>query len=446
MKHLDNLPGDLIREILARLPVRLLLQLRIVCRSWNSLISSPEFANHHLHRSTLIQPPPLLCWKEAGRRGDIMHCSSQSLILYRQHQPTAFELYPADGIVIQGSCNGLLCLSQGFPFETLTLFNPSTRSVSPSVPFGCSHECGDDVFCGFGYDILHDQYKFVMSCSASSLITYSKVRSGAIVFTFGANPSWKTINPPVFPYDFVGTRNGIFVSGTLNWLVYHPTIDYFELEWFVLTFDLKTESFGRLCLPITRTRSDVIHMPRLQLHNNRLSVCYRTPNMRIICTLWIMKEYGVKESWIKLFEIPCVGMISPCVSVYISEDHHLLGLDESYRKFLVYNLRQNKLVSQVSHGYHTITIFLCHESLVSPSRYSPSTHALLGNCTQLSIRHKLGLVLDDVYISKHLQCSKSMFQSNIDNKINQNHDIKRIGYANHGMINGEKANLTLGNT
>ncbi|XLS69708.1 hypothetical protein HN51_020731 [Arachis hypogaea] len=154
----DNLPGDLIREILLRLPLRLLLQLRIVCHLWNSLISSPEFAIHHLQRSTLTHPPPLLCWKEARQRGDIMHCSSQSLILDRQHQPPTFELHPADGLFIDGSCNGLLCLSQGFPFETLTLFNSSTRSVSPSVPFECSHECGDDIFCGFGYDTLHDQY------------------------------------------------------------------------------------------------------------------------------------------------------------------------------------------------------------------------------------------------------------------------------------------------
>ncbi|XLR36657.1 hypothetical protein S83_064557 [Arachis hypogaea] len=385
LEYEETLPEDVIREILARLPVRLLLQLRIVCRSWNSLICSPEFVKHHLQCSTLTPPPPLLCWKEAGRRGDIMHCSSQSLILYRQHQPTTFESHPADGIVIEGSCNGLLCLSQGFPFETLTLFNPGTRSVSPSVPFECSHECGDNVFCGFGYDTLHDQYKFVMGCSDSSLITDSKVRSGAIVFTFGANPFWKTVDHPVFPYDFVCTRNGIFVSGTLNWIAYHPTIDCYELEWFVLTFDLETELFGRLCLPMISMHSNFTYMPRLQVHNNRLSVCYRTRHEPIICTLWIMKEHGVEESWIKLFEIPS-ETISPCFKVaplYISEDHNILALEEFDSKFLVYNLRENQLVSQVPHWYRWITIFLCHESLVSPSHYSPS-----GSIPEFATHHR----------------------------------------------------------
>ncbi|KAL4396211.1 hypothetical protein AHAS_Ahas01G0069200 [Arachis hypogaea] len=358
MKHLeceDNLPRDLIREILLRLPVRLLLQLKIVCRSWNSLISSPEFANHQLQRSMLTQPPPLLCWKVPKRAGDVMHCSSQSLILDRQHQPTTFGSHPADGKVIWGSCNGLLCLLQGYPFDTLTLLNPSTRSVSPSVPFECSHKCGKLVFFGFGYDILHDQYKFVMGCRGSSLITDSKVRSGAIVFTFGANPFWKTVDHPVFPYDIHGTSNGIFVSGTLNWIVYDPTISTsYEFEWFLLTFDLETELFGRLRLPVTRSRYDLSEMPPLQLHNNCLSVCYPTPHKPIICTLWIMKEHGVESSWTKLLAIPFDVGISPYVSVaslYISQDHNLLALNQSDGNFFVYNLRQNQLVSRVPYEH-----------------------------------------------------------------------------------------------
>ncbi|XLR42544.1 hypothetical protein S83_027204 [Arachis hypogaea] len=121
-------------------------------------------------------------------------------------------------------------------------------------------------------------------------------------------------------------------------------------------------------------------MPRLQLHNNCLSVCHSTPDMQIICTLWIMKEYGVEESWIKLIEIPFdVGMNARCDWVapllYISQDHNLFAIDEYYRKFLVYNLSQNQLnqlVSQVAHGgYNCMIIFFCHESLVSPSHYSP---------------------------------------------------------------------------
>ncbi|QHN98117.1 hypothetical protein HN51_045733 [Arachis hypogaea] len=384
LEYEDSLPVDLISEILLRVPVRLLLQLRIICRSWNSLISSPEFAMLHLQRSTLTQlPPPLLCWKEWILTDDIMHCSSsQSLILYRRHQPTTFVSYPADGKFIRGSCNGLLCLTEGFfPFETLTLLNPITRSVSPSIPFECSEECGERVFCGFGYDTLHDQYKFVMGCCYSSLITDSQVRSGAIVFTFGANPCWKTVDHPVFPYGLVSSADGIFVSGTLNWIVYDPTItsaiDNDEFEWFVLTFDLETESFGRMCLPIIGRRSHCTQAPQLQVHNNCLSYCFHTPDTPIIYSVWIMKEYGAEESWTKLFAIPIpafdVGifpdvLIAP-LYMYIPEDHNLLALNGSDGRLFVDNLRQNQLVYHVPDGYYWTSSFLCHESLVSPSHY-----------------------------------------------------------------------------
>jgi len=47
------LPFDLVVEILCRLPVKHLLQLRCVCKSWNSLISiDSKFAKNHICLST----------------------------------------------------------------------------------------------------------------------------------------------------------------------------------------------------------------------------------------------------------------------------------------------------------------------------------------------------------------------------------------------------------
>ncbi|MCI54852.1 F-box/kelch-repeat protein, partial [Trifolium medium] len=48
---LPTLPFDLVSEILCRLPVKLLLQLRCLCKSLNSLISDPKFAKKHLRLS-----------------------------------------------------------------------------------------------------------------------------------------------------------------------------------------------------------------------------------------------------------------------------------------------------------------------------------------------------------------------------------------------------------
>ncbi|KAK2406996.1 F-box/kelch-repeat protein [Trifolium repens] len=52
LASVDHIPFDLVEEILCRLPVKFLLQLRCVCKSWNSLISHHKFAKKHLSMST----------------------------------------------------------------------------------------------------------------------------------------------------------------------------------------------------------------------------------------------------------------------------------------------------------------------------------------------------------------------------------------------------------
>src|SRR4051812_15081950 len=52
---LPTLPFEIVVEILSRLPVKFLLQLQCVCKSWKSLISNPKFAKKHFFSSTTAQ-------------------------------------------------------------------------------------------------------------------------------------------------------------------------------------------------------------------------------------------------------------------------------------------------------------------------------------------------------------------------------------------------------
>ncbi|XP_015937363.1 F-box/kelch-repeat protein At3g23880-like [Arachis duranensis] len=344
---LCNLPGDLFREILLRLPVKLLLQLKTVCRSWNSFISSHEFVIHHHQRST--QPRLVYCSLESEGL-DIMQCSVSSL-LYNQLQPTRIEPLHIKYKTIKGSCNGLLCLCEGFPYRTLTLFNPCTRSVSLNVPF--EYPGGDylqPVFCGLGYDALRDKYKFVTG-SKSSTVAAGLYRYRAKVCTFDPNPSWKTVDHPMFPY-FTSCYSGTFVSGTLNWMAHVPDKDD---EWFILTFDLETESFGRLCLPRnnhTHTGS-CYYAPSMQVLKNFLSMSFQPAcDINTACTIWIMKEYGVEKSWTVLFTIPFGDAIFRSdiwlEPLYILEDEILLAYGKfHWSNLLVYNFRKGEVVHPI---------------------------------------------------------------------------------------------------
>jgi hypothetical protein len=48
-----DLPFPIITDILLRLPVKLVLVCKHVCRTWNTLISDPHFAKLHFDRSRL---------------------------------------------------------------------------------------------------------------------------------------------------------------------------------------------------------------------------------------------------------------------------------------------------------------------------------------------------------------------------------------------------------
>ncbi|MED6203836.1 hypothetical protein PIB30_003125 [Stylosanthes scabra] len=184
---------------------------------------------------------------------------------------------------IEGSCNGLLCLSQGrTPNLILTLFNPCTGSISRTAPTENTSKLGRWILYGFGYDTLHDKYKFVM-CSGYNhpLRDDDKmVKCGAKVCTFDANPSWKEVDRPKFPYYTIGNNHGKFFRDTLNWLMFDPTKDVADgflmkhREWFILTFDLETESFGRLCLPVRENNGADVDLPILEVLKNCLYVSF----------------------------------------------------------------------------------------------------------------------------------------------------------------------------
>ncbi|PHT85807.1 hypothetical protein T459_07913 [Capsicum annuum] len=76
------LPEELITETLLKLPVKSLLQFRFVCKSWLSLISSPQFVKAHLLLSSTNKDYThhrVLC-EAYYSNPDVRGCSVSSLL------------------------------------------------------------------------------------------------------------------------------------------------------------------------------------------------------------------------------------------------------------------------------------------------------------------------------------------------------------------------------
>ncbi|KAG8388460.1 hypothetical protein BUALT_Bualt02G0128100 [Buddleja alternifolia] len=182
IKRLEEptVPEEIIIEILLRLPVKSLLKFKCVSKSWFVLISSYEFAKSHLKLSTKndIYAHDRLVFVLGSKLlpMDIYTCSLQSVFECSAsngyvcpvtdanlpvHRVSFDYPYEAnDWIWLEGSCNGLVCVS--LSVSTLILWNPATRKLKALPDSGI--DLSSDYYgltYGFGFDELHDDYKVV---------------------------------------------------------------------------------------------------------------------------------------------------------------------------------------------------------------------------------------------------------------------------------------------
>jgi len=303
---LPTLPFDLIPEILSRLPVKLLLQLRCVCKSWKSLISDPNFAKKHLGVSTTRRLHFVNYEERSLHKFVLKSYPLHSNLTSINTNFTRFEYfannfdgdYPTDSLrYFIDSCNGILCIGGGYK-GLVILWNPSLRKFKELPVFEKPKVSTDHLrkTFGFGYDFLTDNYKVVVvldyfipdSTGSDNLVHKSEVK----VHTLGSN-IWRNIQE--FPFGvFPFARSGKFVSGTINWLATRPF--YPVCNHFIVSFDLAKESYQKLSLPCYGG-ADLGKMFTLGVLRDCL--CLTCGH-----DVWVMKEYGKKESWTKLFTIP----------------------------------------------------------------------------------------------------------------------------------------------
>jgi len=268
---LPTLPFDLITDILCRLPVKFLIQFRCVCKSWNSLISDPKFAEKHLrlsttrlvHTITYSNPPHKYILKSYP-----LHTVLSDLTITNQiaHPIAQLEIPWKHVVRFVGSCNGVLCLlAYGYSgFITIRLWNPSIRKFK-KLPY-LGKQQGE--MYGFGYDAVTNNYKAVV-------VFDDEVN----VYTLSTD-FWKSIQK--FPFACVSLYSlGTFVSGTINWLV--STTQYF-----ILSLYLGSESFKKVLLPDYGVVNGFIY-----LHLEVLKDCLC---MVVGRDVWVMKEHGNNDS------------------------------------------------------------------------------------------------------------------------------------------------------
>ncbi|KAL2928690.1 F-box protein CPR1 [Bienertia sinuspersici] len=336
--RMSDLPTPLISEILSRLPVISLLRFRCISRSWRTLIDSPNFIKLHLENSKKNTTNHSIIFRDCYLYSAEFPALNRAIVI---NHPLKCDHY---GTEIVGSCNGLLCLSNGEEdgLNGTIIYNPATKKHRqlPVSPI----EFPDDILpsverliYGFGYDKVHDDYKLVrviqFYCGNPDFFD-SEVK----VYSLKAN-CWRRIKD--FPREYYLSYKrawGVYVNGCLHWVVSkNPESDGSK---YIMAFDLGSEKLKMV--PKPKPLCGKCHLNVEVLRGCLGVLCNYFP---IRSDLWIMEQYGVEGSWVKLFSIEqesVLGSFEYVRPIACSKDGTSVLLDKDMSSLFWYNLKTKR--------------------------------------------------------------------------------------------------------
>ncbi|KAI9109314.1 hypothetical protein K1719_019658 [Acacia pycnantha] len=322
----DHLPPEIVLEILYRLPGKSLVKFTSVCKAWNSLITDQTFTYDHLNRTIQVSNGNNifffhLYFQEfrGQRRHLLMHHEIEYFYsLYsvnKQTNHSFLERLPFSHLFQQNrwplfvsTSNGLVCLTDCYSpldCETILIWNPFLRKYlvlpKPIKTFKKREHLEYSTCFGFGFDSRNKDHKVIR------LMNHSRTQDTPHVEVYSlVSRSWRsiTVRVPQFRLRSYNWLRTSFVNGAVHWVVIRRRSDGLDYT-FILSFDVTEETFRELTLPRRQLgESEWIHSILLVVEGGHsLAVVNRRyRNQQLVYNIWVMKEYGIAESWTKLFE------------------------------------------------------------------------------------------------------------------------------------------------
>lgn len=252
---------------------------------------------------------------------------------------------------ILGSCKGFLLIKHDVD---LYLWNPSIRQCTKvlSLPRKDKDVKYERRLIGSGlcYDSSTDDYKAVLAYKGDC--TYYNGYKGITVVASLKSRRWTTF---CLPYKL---NSGATVNDRLHWVVGEfPTQQ-------IVCFDPLVDEFAEFSTPCNERRNEILGLGVLD--GCLCVVCYGhcgrdTPDIVVL----IMKEYGMEESWTRLFVISHFGGYPGCLVPLCLTKNGKVVINVCGTRMLVYNPLQDSR----KHITNLTNVFTYEESLVLPDSY-----------------------------------------------------------------------------
>lgn len=308
-----QLPMNLIYETLSRLPPKAIFCCKCVCKTFLNILMDPYFSEINLIKAPNICASLVLRHSSnpcafhfvymldleetsaaVSSMADDRPFSNQWLTV----KSTKFELSHGQ-VTLVGSCNGLLCLHHVSRPSFYYICNPVLGEVAILPKLTSVNQAYTYLkHSGFGFSPKTKQYKVIcfMHMSYTDPVTHLlSTKTIADIHTLGTE-SWRRIGDAPLPMS-KGSFDS-FLNGILHWIT-----DDFTAVNLILSFDFEMEQFGYVPRP---THFDQDCLNKISWINvgvlgEFLSLCYVIGDSQF--DVWVMKDYGVKESWTREFVI-----------------------------------------------------------------------------------------------------------------------------------------------
>ncbi|OMP06136.1 hypothetical protein COLO4_08318 [Corchorus olitorius] len=306
-----HIPHDLILKIFESLQAKSVGRCRCVCKLWRSCLTDPEFINRHAMKARENpKKKEKLFWYSSEKNlfykldpetyCDLDH-DDQSLSLAAGMNNAAEKLALPDKFAneylwIVGSCNGFLCclrtyyttpkallLLNSVTGESRVLCQFSTDDKSTVVNSRCNY--------GFGYDASTDDYKIIRFLGSPSVVNVFSLR----------NNCWRSI---YYVLEIGQTRDyymdvrdhlSVEIGGFLHW-------QFKSCGDSVFTFDLAQDKCGKLMIDVPNMGKDY-EIVGIGVLDGCFYVTREETRRPYQYEIWVMKEYGVAQSWTKLIHL-----------------------------------------------------------------------------------------------------------------------------------------------
>ncbi|KAK2967515.1 hypothetical protein RJ640_010156 [Escallonia rubra] len=285
--------------------VKDVLRFRLVDRAFCDLIDSPQFVKLHLMRATASRAEVSLVYQILSNlySSDINYLARRTRCFLDCHVP--FRRYRYMRFV--GSCNGLLLIKLHYLDQSpvLALFNPWTRRVrhlrsSHFDRFARRHYF---TMYGLGYDSASEDYKVV---EIAQLRLEKSRATRAIVYSLTRN-SWREVQ--AYSDDFKALWPWAYEVGgalhNLGWMERCETVQRPGRA--IAAFQVGSEEFR--FVPLPEHQQDYLDMDVAELGGCLCLACYYRLDRDYRVEVWVMKEYGVVDSWTVLvsFKLPVIA-------------------------------------------------------------------------------------------------------------------------------------------